>query len=169
MPERLPLFPLGLVMLPGLLLPLHVFEQRCRDLVRDLLELPEQVLGADPERTTAVLEQVRALGVRLALDRVGGRGSSLSAIAQLPLDVATLDSSLLLAAGAGDRPLALLEAVVGLTRRLGLLTVAEGVETSAQWELLARLGCSAARGPLVGPAVPAAAVPPLLSAGPLTA
>jgi Lon protease-like protein len=40
-PERLPLFPLGLVLLPGLLLPLHVFEQRYRDLVRDLLELPE--------------------------------------------------------------------------------------------------------------------------------
>ena len=41
MPERLPLFPLGLVLLPGLLLPLHVFEDRYRDLVRDLLELPE--------------------------------------------------------------------------------------------------------------------------------
>ena len=40
-PERLPLFPLGLVLLPGLLLPLHVFEERYRDLVRDLLELPE--------------------------------------------------------------------------------------------------------------------------------
>ena len=134
-----------------------------------VLELPEQVLAADPERTTAVLEQVRALGVRLALDRVGGPGSSLAAIAQLPLDVATLDGSLLLAADTGDRALALLETVVGLTRRLGLLTVAEGVETSAQWDLLARLGCSAARGPLVGPAVPAADVPPLLSAGPLTA
>ena len=40
-PERLPLFPLGMVLLPGLLLPLHVFEERYRDLVRDLLELPE--------------------------------------------------------------------------------------------------------------------------------
>ena len=40
-PDRLPLFPLGLVLLPGLLLPLHVFEERYRDLVRDLLELPE--------------------------------------------------------------------------------------------------------------------------------
>ncbi len=42
MPDRLPLFPLGLVLLPGLLLPLHVFEQRYRDLVQDLLALPEQ-------------------------------------------------------------------------------------------------------------------------------
>ncbi len=41
-PDRLPLFPLGLVLLPGLLLPLHVFEDRYRDLVRDLLDLPEQ-------------------------------------------------------------------------------------------------------------------------------
>jgi diguanylate cyclase (GGDEF)-like protein/PAS domain S-box-containing protein len=134
-----------------------------------VLELPEQVLATEPERTTAVLEQVRALGVRLALDGVGAPGSSLSAVAALPLDVATLDSSLLLAADTGDRALALLEAVVGLTRRLGLLTVAEGVETRAQWELMERLGCSAARGPLVAPAVPAADVPALLSAGPLPA
>ena len=41
MPVRLPLFPLGLVLLPGLLLPLHVFEERYRVLVRELLELPE--------------------------------------------------------------------------------------------------------------------------------
>lgn len=41
MPDRLPLFPLGLVLLPGLVLPLHVFEQRYRDLVQDLLALPE--------------------------------------------------------------------------------------------------------------------------------
>ena len=40
--DRLPLFPLGLVLLPGLLLPLHVFEERYRVLVRDLLELPEE-------------------------------------------------------------------------------------------------------------------------------
>jgi diguanylate cyclase (GGDEF)-like protein len=134
-----------------------------------VLELPEQVLATEPERTTAVLEQVRALGVRLALDSVGGAGSALAAIAQLPLDVATLDSSLLLAADTGDRALALLEAVVGLTRRLGLLAVAEGVETRAQWQLLERLGCSAARGPFIAPAVPAAQVPALLSAGPLPA
>ena len=42
MSERLPLFPLGLVLLPGLLLPLHVFEERYRVLVRELLELPEE-------------------------------------------------------------------------------------------------------------------------------
>ena len=134
-----------------------------------VLELPEQVLAAEPERTAVVLEQLRALGVRLALDGVGGQGSSLAAVAQLPLDVATLDGSLLHAADTGDRARALLEAVVGLTRRLGLLSVAEEVETREQWELLERLGCSAARGPLVAPAVPAADVPALLSAGPLPA
>jgi hypothetical protein len=41
MPRRLPLFPLGLVLFPGLVLPLHVFEERYRVLVRELLELPE--------------------------------------------------------------------------------------------------------------------------------
>jgi Lon protease-like protein len=41
-PVRLPLFPLGLVLVPGLLLPLHVFEHRYRVMVRDLLALPEE-------------------------------------------------------------------------------------------------------------------------------
>ena len=68
-PERLPLFPLGLVLLPGLLLPLHVFEPRYRDLVRDLLALPE------PERRFGVVairsgREVGADGVQ-ALHEVG--------------------------------------------------------------------------------------------------
>ena len=68
-PERLPLFPLGMVLLPGLLLPLHVFEERYRDLVRDLLELPE------PERRFGVVairegREVGADGVT-ALHEVG--------------------------------------------------------------------------------------------------
>lgn len=132
-----------------------------------VLELPEDALAAEVERTTAVLEEVRAMGVRLALDGVGGRGSSLTNVAQLPLDIATLDHALLLAVDSGDRALALLEAVVGLTRRLGLLSVAEGVQTREQLELLERLGCSAACGPLVAGPVHAADVPALLSAGPL--
>jgi uncharacterized protein len=68
-PDRLPLFPLGLVLLPGLLLPLHVFEQRYRDLVNDLLALPE------PERRFGVVairtgREVGADGVT-ALHEVG--------------------------------------------------------------------------------------------------
>ena len=55
MPERLPLFPLGLVLLPGLLLPLHVFEERYRDLVRDLLALP-----GDDEYLLAAARRLRA-------------------------------------------------------------------------------------------------------------
>jgi len=68
-PDRLPLFPLGLVLLPGLLLPLHVFEQRYRDLVQDLLARPE------PERRFGVVairsgREVGADGVT-ALHEVG--------------------------------------------------------------------------------------------------
>jgi Lon protease-like protein len=68
-PDRLPLFPLGLVLVPGLVLPLHVFEERYRVLVRDLLGLPE------PERRFGVVairsgREVGADGV-LALHEVG--------------------------------------------------------------------------------------------------
>lgn len=69
MSDRLPLFPLGLVLLPGLLLPLHVFEERYRVLVRELLELPE------PQRRFGVVairqgREVGADGVT-ALHEVG--------------------------------------------------------------------------------------------------
>lgn len=69
MPLRLPLFPLGLVLFPGLVLPLHVFEERYRALVRDLLALPE------PERVFGVVAvrlgwEVGEDGVR-ALHEVG--------------------------------------------------------------------------------------------------
>jgi len=69
MSDRLPLFPLGLVLLPGLLLPLHVFEERYRVLVRELLELPE------PQRRFGVIairegREVGADGVT-ALHEVG--------------------------------------------------------------------------------------------------
>lgn len=58
MSERLPLFPLGAVLFPGMLLPLHVFEQRYRDLLQDLLSLPE------PERRFGVvaIRQGREVG-----------------------------------------------------------------------------------------------------------
>ena len=69
MSDRLPLFPLGLVLLPGLLLPLHVFEERYRMLIRELLDLPEQ------ERRFGVVairegREVGADGVR-ALHEIG--------------------------------------------------------------------------------------------------
>ncbi len=69
MSDRLPLFPLGTVLFPGLVLPLHVFEQRYRDLVQDLLALPE------PERQFGVVairqgREVGADGVT-ALHEVG--------------------------------------------------------------------------------------------------
>lgn len=69
MPVRLPLFPLGLVLVPGLLLPLHVFEPRYRQLVRDLLDLPEdeRIFGVVAIRTG---REVGADGVT-ALHEVG--------------------------------------------------------------------------------------------------
>ena len=130
-----------------------------------VLELTEDVLLRDVDQAVAVLQELPCLGVRLAVDDFGAGYSSLSYLKRLPVEVVKLDRSLLADADTDPSALALLDAVVALTRRLGLRAVAEGVETYAQWSLLQRLDCPLAQGYLLAEPLPAEDVPALLAAG----
>ncbi|MCU1693518.1 MAG: diguanylate cyclase [Frankiales bacterium] len=144
-----------------------------RDVLRDtgadpgrlVLELTEDVLIDDVEDAVAVLQELRALGVRLALDDFGAGYSSLAYLKRLPVEVVKLDRSLLVGAESDPSALALLDGVVGLVGRLGLHAVAEGVETLEQWQLLERLGCPSAQGYLVARPLRVDDVPRLLRVG----
>ncbi|MCW2777368.1 MAG: diguanylate cyclase [Frankiales bacterium] len=111
-----------------------------------VLELTEDVLLHDVDAAVEVLHDLRALGVRLAIDDFGAGYSSLAYLKRLPVDVVKLDRSLLSGVDADPAALALFDAVVGLVRRLGLTGVAEGVETVGQWRLLERLRCPVGQG-----------------------
>ncbi len=111
-----------------------------------VLELTEDVLLHDVDTAVGVLRELRALGVRLAIDDFGAGYSSLAYLKRLPVDVVKLDRSLLQGVETDLAALALFDAVVGLVRRLGLTGVAEGVETPGQWRLLERLRCPVAQG-----------------------
>jgi diguanylate cyclase len=119
------------------------------------LEVSEDVVMADIERTMEVLVGLRRVGVRTALDDFGAGHSALSHLKQLQVDVLKIDRGFVMRI-ADDHDAAIARSVIDLGRRLGLHVVAEGVETAEAWDLLAEWGCDEAQGHLIGRAMPAA-------------
>ncbi len=109
------------------------------------LEITESALMDDARGTLGVLHALKDLGVSLAIDDFGTGYSSLAYLRRFPLDVLKIDKSFV--AGLGDPGgSAIVGAVVGLAHALGLVVIAEGVETERQAEELSRLGCDFAQG-----------------------
>jgi len=119
------------------------------------LEIPETTVVEDSESTAAVLAELSALGVRLALDDVGGGVSSLSLLSRLPVDVLKISPA------AADSP-TLIRATVALASALGMTATAQAVADADQSARLAALGCRHAQGPLFGKPIEADSVPSLL-------
>jgi predicted signal transduction protein with EAL and GGDEF domain len=129
---------------------------------RLMLELTETSLAEDPTRAEDQLTVLRALGVRVAIDDFGTGWSSLARLLALPIGTLKIDRSLLTAAAEGlahRDPTAVLAAIVGLTRTLGIRSVAEGVETAEHLSWVRAAGCDLAQGWLLARAVPPEAVP----------
>ena len=110
------------------------------------LELTESVLMRDIEATLVILDQLKQMGMQLAVDNFGTGFSSLSQLARFPLDVLKIDSSLIRdirsAKGNGIAASAIIAMAVGLRQRV----VAEGVEEQAQRAFLTEQHCDAAQG-----------------------
>jgi diguanylate cyclase (GGDEF)-like protein/PAS domain S-box-containing protein len=109
------------------------------------LEITETVMMADTDLAVQRLEELRNLGVRLAMDDFGTGYSSLSYLSRFPVDVLKMDRSFL-AAGASPEASGLATAVVALGQTLSLEVVAEGIEFPEQWETLRELGCGLGQG-----------------------
>ncbi len=109
------------------------------------LEITESVMMTDTEQAISRLNQLRALGVRLAMDDFGTGYSSLSSLSLLPLDILKMDRSLL-AAGASPVTSGLASAVLSLGETFALEVVAEGIEFSEQSATLRDLGCDTGQG-----------------------
>ncbi|HZQ87841.1 MAG TPA: EAL domain-containing protein, partial [Acidimicrobiales bacterium] len=127
------------------------------------LELAETVATDGVDGARATLVELRAVGVRLAVDDFGTGYSSLAYLRRLPVQAVKIDRAFVghLDSSGGDA--AIVGAVVAVANALGLVAVAEGVETAAQLDALVRLGCAQAQGYLLGAPVPAAALRSLLT------
>ena len=116
------------------------------------MEVTETALLDDAVVAAAVLESLRAIGLAVAIDDFGTGYSSLTYLHTLPVDVVKLDRSFVVGAASDERRRAIVEAVIGLTATLGLATVAEGVETLEELDMLRELGCGFAQGNFIKPA-----------------
>ncbi|QDW39699.1 EAL domain-containing protein [Bradyrhizobium sp. KBS0727] len=127
------------------------------------LEITESVLLQNSETTLAVLHELRAFGVRISLDDFGTGYSSLSYLRSFPFDKIKIDRSFITELATRADSMAIVRAVTGLGKSLGIVTTAEGVETDAQFDLLRREGCTQAQGYLFSQPRPAAEVEAMLS------
>jgi diguanylate cyclase (GGDEF)-like protein len=155
--------------------PLQVRDASIVDLVRSaltesgiaparlMLEITEGVLIDNPEEVLKHIEDLHALGVRIALDDFGSGYSNLGYLQRFPLDKLKIDRSFVAALGSSANGGVIIQAIVALGRALGLSVLVEGVETEQQRVLLRLAGCDEMQGFLFAKPAPAKTIDRLLA------
>jgi len=110
------------------------------------LEITETAVLDAGAHVTQALNELKGLGVALALDDFRSGFTSLAHLRRLPIDILKIDRSFVAGLGSTPQDAAVLTALVSLSRSLGLGVVAEGIETSSQREELTSLGCETGQG-----------------------
>jgi diguanylate cyclase (GGDEF)-like protein/PAS domain S-box-containing protein len=126
---------------------------------RLILEVPERGLGSDLTWAVDPLAELRALGVRTALAQFGTGSTPLASLRRLPVDLLKVDRAMFMApaepARAEPEVMPIMDAVVELSRRLGLEVVAEGLDATAQVDQVRAAGCRYGQGVVFGGPSPA--------------
>jgi diguanylate cyclase (GGDEF)-like protein len=130
------------------------------------LEITESVLLFHIDGVLKTLHRLRDLGVRICMDDFGTGYSSLSYLRAFPFDKIKIDRSFVQDSSLSRDGSAIISAVVGLGKTLGMSITAEGVETAEQLRLVKRQGCDEAQGFLLSRPLPRDAVSRLLAARP---
>lgn len=140
----------------GLLASLREFAAKQPKLISSLvLEITETDLSLQEDLLTTQLQQMRQLGIKVAIDDFGKGHSSLSRLANMPLDKLKIDAAFVAGIGDGVHE-NIIEVILGLAHTLGLTVTAEGVETDKQRQWLQAAGCARAQGWYYARALPLA-------------
>jgi EAL domain-containing protein (putative c-di-GMP-specific phosphodiesterase class I) len=129
---------------------------------RVVLEITEGVLMDDPDEMKRRLEELRGLGVRIALDDFGSGYSSLSYLQRFPFDKLKIDRGFVAPLGRFENSAVIIQAIVALGRALGMSVLVEGVETEEQRVLLRLAGCDEMQGYLFARPAPRDSIDRLL-------
>jgi diguanylate cyclase (GGDEF)-like protein len=130
---------------------------------RLMLEITESVLLQQNPSTLSTLHVLRGLGVRVAMDDFGTGYSSLSYLRSFPFDTIKIDQSFVRGLELRDERAAIIRAVIGLSKSLRIRTIAEGVETAEQLEILTVEGCTEVQGYFFSKPVPVEMLPGLIT------
>ena len=130
---------------------------------RLVLKINAPAVISDSERTGLDVASLRLLGVHVALDDFGSGSSALAHLTRLPIDIVTLDRSLITRIDRDPQSRALCESLIGIAKALGLDVVATGVETPGQLAALCGFECGFAQGFLISRPLPLAGLLALLS------
>lgn len=128
-----------------------------------VIEITEQVFMGGRRNTVArTIEALRERGIAIALDDFGTGYASLTHLLDFPVDIIKIDRAFVGAILSETRSSVIVEAMLGIAKRLGMAIVAEGIETQAQAQQLHAMGCRLGQGHLYSPAVPAGIVAELM-------
>lgn len=129
------------------------------------LELTESLIAQDIEKVIRTISELRSLGVKIAIDDFGTGYSNLSYLTRFRVDVLKIDQAFVRTMLTEKSDAAIVRALISLAHDLDLRVVAEGVESEAEREYLARHGCDEIQGYLISKPVPADEFQGLLSRG----
>jgi diguanylate cyclase (GGDEF)-like protein/PAS domain S-box-containing protein len=129
------------------------------------LELAESVVAGDVAQVLPVLHGLRALGVRLAIDRFGTGPATLADLRRFPIDVLQMDRSFARELGGSPAAEAIPDAIIAMAHSLGIRVMAEGVDSEIQCEVLARNMCDEVQGELLAAPLSPDATAALLASG----
>ena len=110
------------------------------------LEVTETYAMKDPASSKALLGELRMLGIEIAIDDFGTGYSSLNYLKNLPIDKLKIDQSFVACMGESSSDRAIVDAILSLGDALSLKTIAEGIETQEQLDLLLKKGCLLGQG-----------------------
>ena len=124
-----------------------------------VLEVTESQLMDDPRAALDILTRLRLKRVTLSIDDFGTGHSSLAKLRDVPFNELKIDRGFVHGASHDAPARAILASSLEIARKLGMRSVAEGVETAADWDLLREVGCDLAQGWLIARPMPAADIP----------
>jgi diguanylate cyclase (GGDEF)-like protein len=128
------------------------------------LEVTESTLMSDQTRGLHILRKLKAMGISIAMDDFGTGYSSLATLHAFPFDKIKLDQSFVRRLPDDAAAAAIVRTVLALGQSLNIPVLAEGIETEAQWEFLAREACAKGQGYLFAKPVPLAQLPGVINA-----